>query len=116
LTLLSATSFPHRATIQVRRRELDLLGGSIDTFSPAYDDIPCWKQIATEAEITEFDKRGFSVTNKIYLLQDLPLNETHIMVIDGQTFEVRSRAIPDASAGLGRVFRVMVELTSTGST
>lgn len=116
MTLLSAAAFPHRAAVRQRVRTLDSLGGSTDSFTLVYSDLPCWKQLATEREVAEYEKRGFHVTDKIYFLQNYELGEEHILQIDGETFEVVSRARPDASAGKSVVWRVMARISSTGST
>jgi hypothetical protein len=64
----------------------------------------------------EFDKRGISVTDKVYFLTDPGLDENHNLAIGSDTYEVRSFSDPDASAGLGVVYKVFVERTTTGST
>lgn len=116
-------SLPHTATARVRTRTKDSLGGSSDAFSTdVFTARPCWQQPAKESEIREFAKRGVSVTNKVYFTTRPALDEQHILIITNKdtgqtdTFEVRSRADPDASAGLGVLYRVMCELTTTGST
>ncbi len=87
-----------------------------------FTDRACWQQSAKESEILEFAKRGISVTNKVYFTDRPAVDEQHTLIITnpqtGQTntFEVRSRAEPDASAGLGILYRIMCELTTTGST
>lgn len=108
-------ALPHLATARIRIRTLDTLGGSIDTFSAVFTDRPCWQQLASDREIAEYDKRGISVTDKVYFTSDPGIDERHILIIDGTTFEVRSRAKPDASAGMSVVWRVMCEERTTGA-
>jgi hypothetical protein len=109
-------NLPHRATATKRMRAKGTLGGSRDTWEAVFANRPCWRQVASHAEILEFDKRGMAVTDKVYFTTDPELDERHRLTISGDIFEVRSRAIPDASAGLGVVYKQMVELTTTGST
>lgn len=116
-------SMPHTATAKRRTRTRGALGGSGDTFPDTlFEDRACWQQQATDREVTEFDKRGISVTDKIYFTSDPELDERDIVTVTNNnagtvtTFEVVSRALPDASAGMGVVFRVMVVFSTTGST
>lgn len=116
MSLLTAAAFPHRATIRRRVRTVDSLAGTKDSFTLVAADVPCWRQLARESEITEYAKRGHSVTDRVYFLSDVAYEEDDIFEIDGESYEVVSRARPDASAGLGAVYRIMVNRTTTGST
>lgn len=109
-------NLPHTATAKVRTRTIDTLGASVDTWTNVFEDRACWQQAASEREITEFSKRGISVTTKIYFTTDPELDETHVIDVNDGTYEVRSRSKPDASAGMGIVWRVYAEETTTGST
>jgi len=110
-------NFPHTCTAKRRTRTKGTLAGSKDSFvTTVFSARACWRQLANDAEIREFEKRGISVTDKIYFTTDPGLDERHIIEIDGEILEVRSEAGPDASAGLGVVYRVMAERTTTGST
>ena len=99
---------PHTATAQIRTRTRDDIGGSLDTFTAVFTDRTCWQQAASESEIAEFDKRGISITNKVYFFLRPFLDEQHELVITNtdtgitNTYEVRTRGEPDAGAGLGR--------------
>ena len=113
-------NMPHTATAQTRTRTSDDISGITDTFMALFTDRACWQQTASEAEILEFDKRGISVTNKVYFQVRPLVDETHELVVTNpdtgvtNTYEVRSRAEPDAGAGLGRgVYRVMCEYKTT---
>jgi len=98
------------------------LGGSKDAFVTITEGLKCWQQSVSDAEVLEFAKRGIAVTNKVYFTVDPDVNAEFVLVVTnpqtGQTdtLEVRSRARPDASAGLGVVYRVMAELSTTGKT
>lgn len=109
-------ALPHTVTIKIRTRTADSLGGSKDTFTVVSEDVACWRQLASDREIHEFDKRGISVTDKVYFTSDPGVGETHILMFGSDILEVRSYSAPDASAGMGVVWRVMCELTTTGST
>jgi len=110
-------SFPHTCTAKRRIRTKGSLGGSKETFpTTTFTGRACWQQPAGEALIREFQKRGITVTNKVYFTADPGLDERDILIIGSDTFEVRSKANPDASAGLGIVYRILCEKTTTGST
>ena len=115
-------SFPHTCTTKRRTRTKDSVGGAIDTPITISEDLACWQQPATDAEVTEFAKRGIEVTNKVYFTADPGVDTKYILEITNpqtgrtDTLEVMSRARPDASAGLGLVYRVMAKQSTTGST
>lgn len=109
-------SLPHTTTIKTRTRTADSLGGSKDTFTTVSSDVACWRQLASDREISEFDKRGISITDKVYFTSDPGVDETYVLVFGNDVLEVRSYSAPDASAGMGVVWRVICELTTTGST
>lgn len=110
-------SLPHSASAYPRVRVPDSMGGSRDSLGSAiFSGRPCWRQVMREREVFEYMKRGFHVTDKVYFTSDPGLDDRHILVVDGDTLEVVSTAIPDASAGMGVVWRVMARISSTGST
>lgn len=109
-------SLPHTCDIKRRTRTLDTLGGSTDSYDTTNSSVSCWRQVASDREINEFMKRGVSVTDKVYFTSDIQVDERDVLFFGSDTYEVRSRAIPDASAGMSVVWRVMVEYTTTGST
>ena len=106
-------SLPHEATAKRRIRTKGELGGSKDSWITLFTDRPCWQQNATDAQIREFKRDGISVMNRIYFVSDPELTEEDVLTIGGNTFKVRSKAIRDASSGLGIVWRVMVEIRTT---
>ena len=109
-------NLPHLATHKIRVRTKGTTGGSKDTPTTVATDVECWQQGAGDSEVREYDKRGITVTHKVYYVSDPGLDERHIIVIGSDTLEVRSASSPDASVGLGILYRVMCELTTTGST
>lgn len=109
-------SMPHLCTAKRRTRTKDVLGGSKDSWTTTFTDRRCWRQAAGDSEITEFQKRGVTVTDKVYFIADPAVDERDVLIIGGDTLEVRSYAHPDASAGMGLLWRVMCNMTTTGST
>lgn len=109
-------SFPHTCTIQIRQRVNDSYGGSKDTYTTVSSGVRCWRQTVSDREIQEYDKRGIDVTAKVYFTTEQAIDERHVLVISSKTYDVVSRAIPDASAGLGVVWRVMVNGSTTDQT
>ena len=115
-------NFPHTCTTKRRTRAKGSLGGSSDTFVTVSPGLVCWQQPASDSQVKEFDKRGIVVTDKVYFTVDPGVDTRYILEVTNpqtgktDTLEVRSRALPDASAGLGVVYRVMAEHTTTGRT
>jgi len=65
-----------------------------------------------------YEKRGISITRKVFFLTDPAITERHEILITSRlgfavssptVLEVRSESLPDASAGMGVVYKVMVE-------
>ncbi len=67
----------------------------------------------TASEIEEWQQRNTEVSHKVYFTSDPGVDEHCILEIDGDVLSVRSAAHPDASVGLGVVYRVMVKLEPT---
>jgi len=116
-------NFPHLATAYIRVRTNDALGGAEDSYGTAlFTDRACWLQPAGDGEVLKFQKQGIDVTGKIYFTADPELTSKHSVVVkdaagnDMGTWLVKSRPKPDASAGLGVVFKAMVDQSTTGST
>lgn len=109
-------SFPHRCTIQRRIRVGGALGGSQDKVAIDQTNVVCWEQQASAREIKDFEKKGMSINRKIFFLTDPSVTSRHRILIterlgvtqtDPVALDVTAEALPDASAGLGVVFRVM---------
>ena len=107
-------NLPHRATAMIRTRTLDAYGGAIDSYSIVFADRPCWRQKVSESETQDFQKRGIYVTDKFYFTSDPLLDERHILEVGDKTYEVVTASDPDASAGLGVVYRVIGFLYTSG--
>ena len=112
-------NFPHTCTVKKRVRTKGSLGGSSDPLTTVATDLSCWQQSVGDSQVEEFAKRGIAVTDKVYFTTDPGVDTRHVLEVTnpqtGQTItlEVKSRALPDASAGMGVVYRVMAEYKST---
>lgn len=118
MTLLS--NFPHKCKIERITWTSGTLAGKKPTPVSEQTDVACWEQQASSKEIKEFQKRGISIARKIYFLVDPAVTEKHTITITERqgtaiasasqiSLKVRSESLPDASAGLGVVYKVMVE-------
>ena len=104
-------TLPHLATAKRRTRTRGALVGSRDSYDTVlFTDRACWRQPVSDSETLEFQKRDVKVTHKIYFNTDPGLSDTDILVIGSESHKVRSESHPDASVGLGVLWRVMVEL------
>lgn len=115
-------SLPHRCTIFKETFSKGDLGGSKATRVDEQTGVECWEQNAGHGEIEEYEKRGISISHKIYFDSDPGVTERHRIVITSRdagvtqiasssqkVLEVRSVSEPDAGAGLGPPYKVMVE-------
>ena len=121
MSLLEA--LPHRCTIRHRTRKAGALGGAKDAFPSERTDVECWEQQAGANETADYEKRGMSITTKIYFTTDPGLTSRHQILVterDGATvsspvvMDVMSVAAPDVSAGMGLLFRVMCNRSTSG--
>jgi hypothetical protein len=103
-------NFPDTAIAKRRKRSKDSLGGSKDAWETVFTGRTCWRQPLGNQEIKEAQQREIKVSHKVYFTADPELDEHHILIIDGDTMTVRSASHPDASAGLGVVWKVLVDL------
>lgn len=106
-------NLPHTCSAFNRVRTKDTLGGNKDSYEAVdgFTNRSCWRQPVSDSEKSDFEKRGIRITNKVYFTSDPELTEKHVLRFDdsGYNFDVKSASVPDASAGLGMVWRVMVE-------
>lgn len=87
------------------------MGGSKDSYgTTVWQDRSCWLQPVSDSERTENQHRSQVATHKVYFTTDPGIDERHVLVIGGLYYEVHSVSNPDASVGLGLLYRVMVEL------
>lgn len=116
-------NFPHTCSASLVTWSRDAYGGSIRSYTTVFTGRACWRQLASQGEIVEFEKRGISVSDKIYFLTDPGLDERHVVdvskmhargtVSGTDRLEVRSKAVPDATAGLGVVYRIFAGAETT---
>ena len=115
--------FPHKCTINLKTRTKGALGGSLDGRTEEQTDVVCWEQSASHNEILAWEKRGYTTDRKIYFLTDPGVTIQHEIVIterqgvaiasaSQEILDVVSEALPDAAAGMGVVFKVMVNSLS----
>jgi len=105
------SNFPHLATAKRRTRTIDSLAGSKDSFpTTLFTDRACWVQPMTANEVLEHQRREIECTHKVYFTSDPGLSNTDELVVGGVSWLVKSVSDPDASAGLGVVWRVAVAL------
>lgn len=112
-------NLPHECTIQRRVRAADDFGGASDSLTVEQTGVECWEQQASASEIQEYDKRGMNVTRKIYFVADPAVTPRHqititkrldvaVAVASQTALDVLSNPMPDSSAGLGILYKVMV--------
>jgi hypothetical protein len=116
-------SFPHKCTIRRRTRTKGALGGSKDGFTNDQTDVVCWEQNVSQKETEDFEKRGMDLISKIYFLSDPSVTERHQIIITERLgtavvaanqlpLDVTTEASPDASVGLGVVYKVFCKVPS----
>lgn len=112
---------PHRCRIG-RRTRTKVAGGvgvAVDTIETISEDVECWEQQASSSENALYQKKGISNTKKIFFKADPGVKEDYVIFItnrydaeiaaaDQIELDVISSPDPDASAGQGVVWRVMV--------
>ena len=107
-------NLPHLATAKRRLRTSDGMGGYVDTYPTAlFSGRACWRMSATNQEVQWWQQRGQEVTERVYFAAEPefgvePSEEAGVVLeIDGARFDVVSTVHPDASAGLGALWKVM---------
>lgn len=112
-------NLPHKCKIQRRKRAAGSLGTG-SSLVVEQTDVACWVQQAGTSEIKEYERRGMRVNRKIYFNTNPGITEQHELVITELNdvaipaasqvpLEVRTEPRPDASAGLGVLYKVMAE-------
>jgi hypothetical protein len=92
------------------------MGGNRDVPIVVAEDVPCWLQQAGATELKLFEQRGMTLSYKIFFLTDPGVTAQHQIVLtwyQDQEAEfnpgtVLSATKPDATAGLGKLWKVMV--------
>jgi len=87
--------------------------------------VECWEQQASANEIKDFEKRGIQVQTKMFFTEDPGLTEQHRILVtermgvpapyldftdvaNPNIMDVVSSTYPDASAGLGVLWKAML--------
>jgi hypothetical protein len=111
-------NLPHEASIYLRTRTSDKLGGNRETRTLVRSGVACWQQSVSTNEVMKYSKSNMSVTTKVYFTENPAVTDRHEIVItkrmgvavpvaEQTNLQVLQPAVPDASAGLGVLFRVM---------
>lgn len=109
-------NFPDICKIQrrIRQKSANGTGGTIDVPYIERSGISCWLQQASSSEINEYAKRGINIDHKVFFVENPNVTENHQIVVYNRSgvavnvvMDVHSQPDPDASAGLGVVWRVM---------
>jgi len=116
---------PDRCSIFIRQQSVDLssnkLGAQVDDPDLVSSLVECWMQPANAKEIREYEKRGQSISHKIYFTTDPNVTELNTIkvthrngsaVSNPQTLDVIAVPDPDATAGVGFLFKVMTNYTT----
>lgn len=113
-------NLPHKCTIQRRQQTASPLGGNRVTRVVEQTNVACWEQSVNTSEVEKFGKKGMMVTTKIYFTSDPGVTDRHEILITERNgtavsspvrMQVLQPAYPDASAGLGVLYRVMGSYT-----
>lgn len=122
-------TLPHRCTIARVIRMNDSLGGNVYGVEIEQTDVECWEQKASTSESRDYEKRGINVTTKIYFATNPNVTEQHRILVterngtatqnlditdvaNPDTLDVVSSDYPDASVGLGILWKVMAKGSS----
>ena len=111
-------NFPHECQIRKRVRSIDEYGGNRDESVVVSSGVKCWEQQASASEVSTYQKRGMSISTKIFFTTDPGVTEQNqilitkrlgVAVSEGSQYilDVMSKPEPDSSAGLSVVWRVM---------
>jgi len=112
-------TLPDRCSVLRLTRVKDELGGSKDGFVVERTGVECWEQQTGASESAEFEKKGISVTSKVYFVENLRLTSRHRIVVtsrngvavaeaDQTPLDVAAAPLPDVSVGRGLLWRAMV--------
>ena len=105
-------NLPHTCTAKLKVRTQGAMGSSKNSLTTVFSDRACWRQPAGDSEQMLAMKMGVSVSHKVYFVSNPQLDNRHVLVFSDGTYDVTSRPMPDASVGLGVVWRVMLQYNS----
>lgn len=101
-------NLPHTCTAKLRVRAQGSMGGGKDSFTTVFSDRDCWRQPAGHNEQNYAGKPGQQITHKVYFTSDPSLDERCVLEFSDGAYDVVSASHPDASVGLGVVWKVML--------
>lgn len=120
MALLSTNAFPHKCTIQRRSNVADQIGGKRIVPVVEQTNVACWEQPISSRDmaVAQLDKTSFQFVSKVYFLSDPGVTDNHEIVITSRNgisvatadqipLQVVKPSVPDASVGLGRLFKVI---------
>ena len=111
-------NFPHLCTIRKRTFSKDSSGGKRSSWTNISTGVECWEQPAGNNEIDSYQKQGMRISHKVYFLTDPGVERNYRILVTSREgtaisspveLEVKNSALPDSSAGLGVVYKVMCE-------
>ena len=111
MTLLQ--NLPHRCSANLQSRSQGTMGGGKNTSTTVFSNWECWRQPAGDSEMEFAAKRGIQISHKVYFTADPELDERHTLVFSDGEYNVVSRPVPDASVGLGVVYKVWLRHNSS---
>jgi hypothetical protein len=93
-------------------------GGRRDAYTVEQTDVPCWEQQASASETRQYEKRDIMADRKVFFVTDPGVTTRHQILITSRdrgvttiaspaVLDVTATPLPDASAGLGALYRVM---------
>ena len=108
-------SFPDKCSIRLRNRVKNATTKiTHDTLTTLFSNVTCWIQPLSQSVIMDYQKRGINVDHEVFFLSDYGLTEQHELlatersgVASSMQMDVKTVASPDASAGLGVVYKVV---------
>lgn len=107
---------PHECSIIRVDKVSTSRGGSKDSEVVEHTEVPCWEQQASASEVMDYRKRGIEIDRKVYFNANYSLTEQHriritkrlgVTVSNTIDLDVKTTTLPDASAGLGELFKAM---------
>ena len=110
-------NLPHECSIVRRKHTKGTLGGQIINNEIEQTAVVCWEQPQPTSKDEQYQKEGMSINSKVYFLSDPQVTTRHRIIItkrngtdvataDQVELDVMKTPIPDASVGLGIVYKV----------
>ena len=109
--ILIPTHLPHRASKWVMRTVRDVLGGNSVSWTLEEAAVPMFVQTASQEEVSMFEKRGFSVSHRLYMADTVVVSEDRRFIFENREFKCYSAAdcTVNVSPNLIKVMALQVE-------